>query len=300
MRKVLVAAAAAVVLAACQKVELADEPNGGGNSEEPTKAFTFHLKGDFSTAYEDMTRAAVRLENDNTAGVTDVWVLDYSPLPTSPDGEGVLVQSVHQHVGDNGFGSVPMSLTYGHHDIKLIAAKGADPALTASALSWGRVKDTFVLDYPVDVVASSNGNRAPELKRAVSGVKLVVTDVAPANAKEITVEYERSQSLALPSLVAGAAAVSGVTNSVPDGWKSATTEEKAFSVYTLCPTDEMTTDVHVKVVATDGSVISDFTIEDVSLKKNRMTVLTGECFGRGSGFSVAIDDTWDEPLNSTF
>lgn len=276
------------------------EKMGGGNFENATlsKQFTFHVKGDFATSYDEMTRAAVRLENDNTAGVTDVWVLDYSP--SLPDGEVVLVQTVHQHVGDEGFGSVPMSLTYGHHDIKLIAAKGADPALTASALMWGRVKDTFVLDYPVDVVASSNGNRAPELKRAVSGVKLVVTDIAPANAKEITVEYERSQSLALPSLVAGAAAVSGVTNSVPDGWKSATTEEKAFSVYTLCPTDEMTTDVHVVVKATDGSTISDFTIEDVQLKKNRMTVLTGECFGRGSGFSVAIDDSWEDPLNSTF
>ena len=191
-----------------------------------------------------------------------------------------------------------MNLTYGHHDVKFIASKGSEPSLTATALSWGRVKDTFVLDYPVDVVASSNGNRAPELKRAVSGIKLVMSDAVPTNAKEIQITADRSLSLALPTLAAAALGETTVTMAFPSAWVG--TKNNDASTYTLCPSDEFTTDVSVKVIATDNSVISDFTIEDVELKKNRITTLTGEVFGRGSGFQVSIDDTWEEGVNVNF
>lgn len=306
--------AAAITFAACGQVELPvveDEVESVRPDVSKTKAFTFHVKGDFVTDYAEMdgsgsmvvgvnhtptdewgrsnSRATTRLENGNTSALTDLWVLDYV--------DGVLVQSVHQASTEDGFGSVPMSLTYGHHDVKFVASKGDVPVLGASALSWSKVKDTFVLDYPVDVAASTNGNRAPELKRAVSGVTLVMTDVVPSNAKSIKVEYMRSQSLALPSLVASAASLSGVENDFPASWVGQT---GSFSVYTLCPTDEMTTDVHVVVTAKDGTTISDFTVADVQLKKNRITTLKGECFGRGSGFSVSIDDSWDEPFEVTF
>lgn len=289
MKKILLMATMLATLTACEHYEFTDEPTNDKGEIVASKAFTFHVKGDFATAYEEMTRAAVRLENDNTAGITDIWVLDYQ--------DGKLVQQVHQTASDADFGHPNMNLTYGHHDVKFIAAKGTEASLTASAISWGRVKDTFVLDYPVDVAASTNGNRAPELKRVVSGVTLVMTDNVPANAKSITLEYDRSQSLALPSLVPGALSMSGVTNDIPASWVGQT---GTFSVYTLCPTDEFTTDVHVVVTAKDGTTISDFTIPGVSLKKNRMTTLTGECFGRGSGFSVSIDAAWDDAINVEF
>lgn len=279
-----------MVLASCEKVNVQEIINNQQQEEKRTKDFVFHLKGDFLTSYDEMgTRASVRLENETTPSVTDLWVLDYV--------DGVLVQQVHQVPEDENWGRPQMALTYGHHDIKFIASKGTTPVLTASALSWAKVLDTFTLNYPIDVTASSNGNRAPELKRAVSGVTVVMTDVVPSNAKSIKVEYMRSQSLALPSLVASAASLSGVENDFPASWVGQT---GSFSVYTLCPTDEMTTDVHVVVTAKDGSTISDFTVADVALKKNRMTVLTGECFGRGSGFSVAIDDAWEESFSVNF
>lgn len=303
MKKLLYLAAVCAALMSCKTIYTDDpdapkhdslnfNPNPADTTAvlAPVKKFTFHVKGAFDVSFNEMTRASVRLENDNTAGITDIWVLDYAE-------DGTLLQQVHQTPSDADFGHPNMQLTYGHHDVKFIASKGDTPALSASALSWQKVKDTFVLDYPVDVVASSNGNRAPELKRAVSGVTLVMTDNVPANAKSIKVEYMRSQSLALPSLVAGATSLSGVTNTFHASWIGQT---GSFSVYTLCPTDEMTTDVHVVVKATDGSTISDFTIEDVQLKKNRMTVLTGECFGRGSGFQVSVDADWDAPLEINF
>lgn len=289
MKRLFYLAALCAAIVACTPTNQPDN-NGEYVPSGPTKAFTFHVKGAFQTNYEEMTRAGVRLEENNTAGITDLWVLDY-------DADGNLLQQSHQSSSDAGFGTVSMSLIYGHHDVKFIASKGTDANLTASGISWTKAHDTFTLDYPIDVVASSNGNRAPELKRAVSGVTLVMTDNVPANAQSIKVEYMRSQSLALPSLVAEAVSLSGVENNFPASWIGQT---GAFSVYTLCPTDEITTDVHVVVKATDGSTISDFTIEGVTLKKNRLTQLTGEVFGRGSGFQVSVDADWDAPLEINF
>lgn len=293
MKKVLVAAVAALsVLASCQKVELADEPNGGGNLESPTKAFTFHVKGDFATDYSEMTRAAVRLENDNTAAMTDVWVLDYV--------NGVLVQQAHQTAGQQGvtFGSVPMALTYGHHDIKLIASKGETPSLTSGALSWGKVKDTFVLDYPVDVVASSNGNRAPELARAISGLKVVISDAIPADAKTILLTLgKRSQSLTLPEL---SALPYSESSAEIDCSGSRGVKDAAVAIYTLAGDEEWTSAASIAVKREDGTVITAFDLPEVTLKRNRMTVLTGEVFNRTSGFSVAIDASWDADLTDTF
>lgn len=287
--------AAVGMLTACQKVDLPSaEEIGGGNFEnsQVTKQFTFHVKGDFTTNYDDMTRAAVRIEENNTAGITDIWVLDYV--------NGALVQQVHQGSTQTGitFGSVPMNLTYGHHDIKLIASKGTDPVLTATALTWGRIKDTFVLDYPVDVVASSNGNRAPELKRAVSGLKVVMTDAVPQDAKWIVLTLgSRSQSLTLPALSALPYSESSVEL---DCSSNRGVKNASATIYTLAGDEEWTSTASISVKREDGSVITSFDLPEVVLRKNRITTLTGEVFNRTSGFHVAIDSEWEEDYSVNF
>lgn len=282
-------------LASCEKVETDLPQIGDGVTEngEAVKRFTFHVKGDFTRSFEEMTRAAVRLENDNSAGVTDLWVLDY-------DASGKLVQQVHQTSTQEGitFGSVAMSLTYGHHDVKFIASKGTEPALTTTALSWSRVKDTFVLDYPVDVVASSNGNRAPELARAISGLKIVISDAIPQDAKTVVLTLgKRSQSLTLPGLSALPYSESSaeVDCSANRGVKNA-----AVAIYTLAGDEEWTSTASISVKREDGSVITSFDLPEVTLKKNRMTTLTGEVFNRTSGFSVAVDTSWEEDYSVNF
>lgn len=279
---------ASVMLTSCEKVDFSE--NGNRTEFQSTKKFTFHVKGDFQTDYVDMTRAAVRLEEDNTAGITDLWVLDYV--------DGELVQQVHQTSGDADFGHPSMALSYGHHEVKFIASKGDNPVLTATALTWAKVKDTFALNYPVDVAASSNGNRAPELKRVITGVQLVMTDAVPANAKSVTLTMQKSMGMAVPSLVAEDAQEAATVIELPASYVGR--KDVALNVYSLCPTDEMLTDVLITVKANDNSVISEFTVADVALKKNRMTILKGEVFGRSNGFSVSISDTWDEPSEVEF
>ena len=289
MKKILLMATMLATLTACEHYEFTEETTNDNGEIVASKAFTFHLKGDFTTSFEEMTRAAVRLENDNTAGITDIWVLDYQ--------DGKLLQQVHQVASDADFGHPQMNLTYGHHDVKFIASKGTVPVLSASALSWQKVLDTFTLDYPVDVVASSNGNRAPELKRAIGGVKIVATDAVKNGTQKVSVTMKRSLSLALPTLAPSEATESANELSITSSQWDKT--GLALTTYTLCD-EEIITDVVVTVTGADNVVISQFTVSDVSVKKNRITTLTGEMFGRGNGFSVAIDDSWDEGLDVNF
>ena len=286
----------ALCLTACQQADLSEDAIRQ-EQQEKTKKFTFHVKGAFQADYADMSRAAVRLEDNNTACITDLWALDYAIVPgeSSP----VLAQQVHQSPNDEAFGMVTMNLAYGSHVIKFIASKGDTPVLSASALSWAKVKDTFTLDYPVEVVASSNGNRAPELKRAISDLQISMTDVVPAEATAVKVKLSKHyKSLLLPSLATGESSEYENTFTL----SSANIGKGLnFHTYTLCPSSEAwKADVTVTAIGQNSTALSTFTIKDVELKQNRSTILKGEVFSRGSGFSILIDDTWDEGVNVEF
>ena len=251
-----------------------------------SKAFTFHVKGDFAAIQEDMTRASVRLENDNSAALTDLWVLDYNE-------DGDLLQEKHQSSTDSDFGHPSLNLTYGHHDVKFIVSKGGKPSKAGTGITWSKVNDTYCLDYPVDVAASSNGNRAPELKRCIAGVTIENTDAIPANAKQMEVTIiNRYSTLTLPGLT-GSNPVS-YTNTFTYLATDAGTTGLRLNTYTLCPDETFSVNVQVRVIGNDNSVISEFAVNDVALKVNRKTVLKGECFDRSNGFSVSINDAWDE------
>lgn len=45
-------------------------------------------------------------------------------------------------------------------------------------------------------------------------------------------------------------------------------------------------------VRADGSVLTSFSLPDVSLRRNRLTTLTGEVFNRSNGFTITVDDQW--------
>lgn len=268
-------------LVSCTKVDMSEDTEK--EIVGVTKKFTFHVKGDFMTSFEDMTRASVRLENNNTAGMTDLWVMDYV--------DGVRVQQVHQTSNDDSFGTVAMALTYGHHDIKFIASKGTTPSLSSSALSWNRVKDTFSLNYEVDVVASSNGNRTPELKRCVSDLRLVIADAIPSGTTAIRVTLSKHyNTLALPSLSADGMEERTIEHTITSADYGKTDIE--LNTYTLAPSDAYTADVTITALA-GSEVLSVIPVGEVELKQNRVTILSGEVFNRSNGFQVSVDDAWE-------
>ena len=49
-----------------------------------------------------------------------------------------------------------------------------------------------------------------------------------------------------------------------------------------------------------GNIVDSYHIYKSLFNTYRIRLLTGEMFGRGNGFSVAIDDSWDEGLDVNF
>ena len=250
-----------------------------------TRDLTFTASVPMSVTYEPMTRASL-----TDASLTDLWLLDYSD-------DGTLLQQVHQTSTDAAFGTIPVTITYGHHDVLLIASRGDSPSLTTSAITWGKVKDTFTATLSLDVAAGTPSSHTAQLQRAISGLKVSMTDKIPSDAKTLRLTLgSRSQQLSLPSL----SALPYGESSVEFAISSAVGKSVEFTIYTLADADEWTSTASILALRADGSVLTSFSLPDVSLRRNRLTTLTGEVFNRSSGFSITVDDQWEADNAMTF
>lgn len=297
----------AAMMCGCEK-EIVSE-NGAKASETTTtatpdgqavkaKKFTFTMKGDFSQEWK-----ANRVVARRTAGylaadgrdMTDVWVLDYM--------NGVLVQQVHQsdNTADD-FGKPLMSLAYGSHHVYFVASRGATPTLntTSQSITWEKPSDTFWADYAVDVVATSNGNRAVTLERVVTKLKLAFTDAVSADSKTITFMPEKwyygmNYTTGEPT---AATVNSTYTMTLPDGYAGRT--DVSVTYFSLSPSAEWTTDVTVSSKDTDENVIGQGIMTAVPMKRNRVTEFSGPLFTAGGSLSMTLNETWETSETGTW
>ncbi len=267
--------------------------NGGVESDIPSKKFTFTMKGDFGSPSFDegddsqnSSRRASYLQADGR-DMTDVWVLDYV--------DGVLVQQLHQE--DNtaeDFGKPVMQLAYGSHHVYFIASRGANPTLntTGGTVTWERPSDTFYKDYAVDVVATSNGNRAVTLERVATKLKLTIEDEVPAGCAEVAVTpdvWYYGWDYVHGSAVAQQQTERVVT--VPSSLVG-TTGQLVVTIYGLSGVTEWMTNVSISGRTSTLSVIGSASIVGAPFKANRATEYSGNLYGSGGLINVGLNSTW--------
>lgn len=306
---VMMAVAVCLVMTACEKAIEAPDGEASGVVEEPvkTKKFTFTMKGDFSGEWkkngngisEQKTKQAAR----RTAGylaadgrdMADVWVFDYM--------NGELVQQLHQ--GDNtaeDFGKPQMSLAYGSHHVYFVASRGATPTLNVGAhsITWERPSDTFWKDYEVNVVSTSNGNRAVTLDRVATKLKLTTTDEVKAECAEVAVEpvawyygldyvngapvaqQQTERVVAVPANLVG------------------TSGQLAVTIFGLSGSTEWTTDVTVSARTSEHAVIGTATMANVPFKANRATEYSGPLFGTAGSMTMTLGAEWEDSATGTW
>lgn len=289
----------AIALASCEKaidpLEIQQQQTNNSSESEQTvngKKFTFTVKGDFSSEWKPVTRGYLTADGKD---MTDLWVLDYK--------DGQLVQQVHQ--SDNtteDFGKPTMTLGYGSHHVYFVASRGTSPLLNTEngTITWSSVRDTFWKDYEVTVVSTSNGNRAVTLDRVVTKLNLAFTDAISADAATInftpeTWYYGLNYKTGEPT-----AATTSQTNTmqVPDGYAGRT--DVSVSYFSISPSTEWTTDVTVNSKDADGNIIGQGVMEDVPLKRNRVTEYSGPLFTSGGEMSLTLNGTWEESKTGTW
>lgn len=286
MRKFVFFMLAAMLLTSCEKSLVNDDEVEKNPSVSTTdgKRFTFTVKGDFADEWKPVTRGYLQADGKD---MTDLWVLDYMG--------DVLVQQIHQ--SDNtteDFGRPSMTLAYGSHHIYFVASRGVSPTLstTNSTITWTTVRDTFWNDYAVEVVSTSNGNRAVTLDRIVTKLILKFTDAVSANASTINFTpsswyYTLNYKTGEPTTATTSQTIS---TSVPDSYIGNT--DVSISYFSLSSSTDWTTDVSVNSRDGDNNVIGQGEMTDVPLKRNRVTEYSGPLFSSGGTVSTSLNTDW--------
>jgi len=280
----VIALLAAMVLTACEK-EITSNNDEDVTSAIVGKKFTFTVKGDFTDDWKPVTRGYLAADGKD---MTDIWVFDYM--------EDELVQQFHQ--GDNtaeDFGRLSMTLAYGTHHVYFVTSRGTSPVLNTDAgtITWTSVRDTFWKDYEVNVVSTSNGNRAVTLDRVVTKLSLAFTDAISDDATTINMTpqtwyYDLNYLTGEPT-AATASQTSVMT--LPSGYSGRT--DVTVSYFSISPSSEWTTDVTVSSKNADGHTIGQGMMTAVPLKRNRVTEYSGPLFTSGGTMSLALNSNWE-------
>lgn len=280
---------ALAMLTACNKIEVPLVDNAGQVPTEKTKKFTFTVKGDFGEPTFTAKRRAYMTADGQD--MTDLWVFDFMG--------GECVQTLHQVPTDEDWGAPVMALKYGSHHVYFVASRGDTPTVdeTGNTITWGTPRDTFWKDYEVNVVNTSNGNRAVTLDRVVTKLKVKFEDEVPTGCSEISVTpavwyYGLNYVTGAPCDMK---ANQPRTVSVPESYVG-TSGVVSVNIFGFSTANEWTTDVQVTSKNDSGETLGTATIKDAPFKANRATEYSGCIFGSNGAVDVSLTDEWDDPI----
>lgn len=285
-----------LLLTACEKeIYDTDAEEVSVIVDGPKKNFTFTVKGDFEAAqFKAPRRAKSSYLNDGDANMTDLWVYDYM--------NGTLIQKVHQTADDDNWGQPKMSLAYGEHHVYFIASRGVEPSVDESShvISWSTVRDTFWKDYEVNVVSTSNGNRAVTLDRVATKLRVVVDDKVPDGCAAISITPERwYYGLDYMTGEAVSSQKKSITVNVPESYIG-TTGQLIVNVFGLSSVSEWTTNVTVTATDGSGSTLGSASIVGAPFKRNRATEYHGSLFGSEGDINISVNTEWEESTTGTW
>lgn len=281
MRNFLLMAIAAATITAC-------EDGTALSPELETKSVVFTVQGDFSIATTPFTRSLVADGKE----MTDIWAFDYM--------DGELVTMCHQTSTDDGFGQVALNMKRGTHRICFVASRGKTPAVEGNNITWEVPSDTFWQAVDMEVTASSGASRTVALDRAVTKLRLTITDAIIEGVRSLVV-LPATWHTGLNVLTGEpTTAVSGhsVSMALADTYEGKT--GVAAAIFGFSSDNEWTTDVSVEARAEDGTVLGFADIADVPLLRNRSTELSGPLFSGSGVMSVELTTDWSAAHEGTW
>jgi hypothetical protein len=239
------------------------------------KTITFDF-GEISQ--RSMTRATLAELN-----ITDLWLFDYM-------GDN-LQQTIHK---TDGFDAAALSLDYGEHTLCFVASRGSEPTVTAPTISWVKPSDTFWATLPLNVQPASSASQSVTLHRVATRLRIAITDEITAQMARLEVEpatwyygmnirtgegtdaRQQMRSVAIPSSYVG------------------TTGQVSALFFGLSPSTDWQTDIDVKMIGTDESVLGHVTLPSARFAQNLTSIYSGGIIGAGKSVTITADDTWSD------
>lgn len=259
----------AVLMSACQQAEM--------GSETKSKKLSFNVA--FNIEKGVISRAAL---GDYIA---TLQVFDYK--------DGILVNSITQGKEDAGFGTVPLKADYGTHEYVFVGHNSVSCSYDneTSELTFDKILDTFTATQTLEVNIDTEEKQSVKMERQVAGIKLVMQDAIPQNAASIELTVEGYSSALNPKTGKGSAGTKHARE-----WEYSTSNigktGTSYTLYTFLPADDHTVDITIRVEGTDGKDIVNYTIEDISVEKNKTTVISGYLLSMETTTTVSVDGEW--------
>ena len=225
--------------------------------------------------------------------MSDIWLFDYV--------DGDLQQQIHQEYDDEDFGEPTLDLSYGQHNLYIVASRGTNPVVSTAnkTISWDRPLDTFWKAVTVNVSATSNGTSVT-LNRMVTKLHLDFDDVVPEGSAKFVITpalwyYGLNYQTGAP---AADQENKPITLTIPTSYIGTT--NVATNNYGFSSTTEWFTDVTVQCLDGDENVIGEAELSSVPFLRNRITIFSGKLWGKDSGFTISLNADWIDPYEGTW
>lgn len=290
MKKTFFMAAAALLTISCTNnsnesvVNAQTEQNG----QVPVRV---HVSG-FAVTQEDfsLTRAA-----QDVTDYSDVKVITLAFYKGSTE---VLKTTQTRGSLDPGetFGEFECSLAMGSYTMVVLARGNSTGDVlditspTSASYTSDHVRETFAATQEVNVTSNTPLNLTALLNRVVAKVVVVSTDNRTADVANIRTTFSGGGKSFSPST--GLATVNtGCSNTVQGSGSTGSTT--TANNYIFLATDDQTMNITIETLNSDGDVLFSKTVNDVPLKRNRTTTLTGAMFtADAAAGSFTLNPDW--------
>ena len=284
MKKFMMAmAAATMLLTSCERedcAELSVNLTMPDDTMATHKVIAFTFDG---FTMEPMARTRASLSD---ISMTDLWLFDYVG--------GVLQQTVHQSSTDDGFGTISLDADYGEHTLYFVASRGDTPTVSGTTISWAKPSDTFWQNVTLNIEPQTATAHAVSLHRVATRLRITITDEVPATLASLNVTPSTwYYGLDYTTGEATDSRTTTRTISVPASY-AGTSGQLAASFYCLSPSVAWQTDITLTAKASDNATLSQISIADVPMQRNRITSFSGTLFTAGRAMTVSADDAWVE------
>lgn len=281
MKKLMVAMSAALMLTACgNETELSGRLQTANDSiENVTIEFVIPM----TTSTQAMTRGEL-----SASQMTDLWLFDYVG--------DELQQTIHQSSTDTGFGSVAINTTTGNHIFCFVASRGTEPTVSGGTITWAKPSDTFWKAVSMSVTPTTATAQPVVLDRAATRLKVNITDEVPTTLASLSITADTwhcgiDAKSGQPTTAT--ARISNIT--VPASYQG-TTGQLSASIFGIAG-DDFTTDVSITAMDGNSQQIATVSVDDVTMKRNITTQLSGPLFTRQPVFGLNLAEDWGEDID---
>lgn len=192
------------------------------------------------------------------------------------------------------FGEFSTSLPMGNYTMVVIgrghyAGDVLELTSPTSAVYTDRVRETFIATQAVNITNTTGETLSATLHRVVSKVVVVSTDGKTENANNVSVTFAAGGKGVNPT-TGLALTNTGFVNTV--GISAAVGETSTSNSFLFLATDEQTMTVTLDVLNADGNSISHKVVENVPLRRNRITTLTGSLYSSDATSDFQVETDW--------